>query len=184
MHRSICTGFHKKLYGPNIMLGGTGRITAGKVNSRPLPSFVHSWNRGHIAFATPHIAICCRIISTERLKNLPFVQLLKRFFLLVRVMQWTWSSFRCLPDGLPGLLWEQIVNYHPPKVMVDGPERRPTPRLGSARSDKRLTKDWFTRAQTYQPKMTVGETESARAHGQRTTAGGSPGWEKVSETRS
>ena len=65
MHQAICTGSRSKLNGPNTMLGGTGGTTVASVNSRPLPSLVHSLNRGHGAFATPGTAIRCKMVSAE-----------------------------------------------------------------------------------------------------------------------
>ena len=67
MHLAICNGSRSKLNGPNTMLGGTVRTTVHNVNSSPLPLFVHSLNRGHGAFATFGVAICCRKVSTRRL---------------------------------------------------------------------------------------------------------------------
>ena len=62
MHLAICTGSFSKVNGPNTMLGGTGGTTVASVNSKPLPSLVHSLNLGHGAFATPGAAICCKIV--------------------------------------------------------------------------------------------------------------------------
>ena len=46
------------------MLRGTEGTQVANVNSQPLPSLVHSLNRGHGAFATPGTAIRCKIVST------------------------------------------------------------------------------------------------------------------------
>ena len=45
------------------MLGGIGGTTVASVNSKRLPSLVHSLNRGHGAFATLGTAICSKIVS-------------------------------------------------------------------------------------------------------------------------
>ena len=112
INRAICAGSRSKLNGPNTMLGGKGGITVASVNSRPLPSFGHSSNRGHGASLLQELQFAAEL---SPLNICVFVPLPRKFFLLApRYVVLTLLSLRCDSPGfnenLPVLFYSQYTD--------------------------------------------------------------------------